>query len=1113
MNFLIRFSLNNPHAIAVAIFTVVLLGGLVVGEMPRDVLPAANTPAVQVLTFYGGMSASNVEKDITARMERWTGQAAGTARQESRSIVGASIIRNYYRPGVDRNGALTEVNSLASAAIPNLPPGTLPPVILPFDPTGTTPVCIVALDSDSRGEAELYDVGRYEVRNMIMASPGAIAPVVYGGKMRAVIAYLNREQMKSRNLAPLDVMEGIDRFNIFLPTGSVKFGKRDYALDSNSMYEHVEAMNKIPLRTEGQKTIFLEDVADAKDAALIQTNIVRVNGKRQVYIPVYRQVGSSTLTVVDNLKEERPEMQAKIRSGIELKIVMDQSVYVRNAIASLVQEGVLGAILCSLVILVFLGEWRLTMIAVLTIPVSVLMALLGLRAFDQTINVMTLAGLSLAIGPLVDSAIICLENTHRHLGLGARPREAAFRGASEVAMPELIASCCTLLVLAPLAFVPGLGPFLFRPMALAVAFAMAGAYLLSRSFVPMLCALWLRGHAHAPEANGGQHTPDAVAYPDNHPQAVGLFAKWEALIAWCISQYLALLEVVLRRRVAVLLIAGGAVLAVVLGVGSQLRREFFPEVDSGAFEIQMRAPTGTRLEETEKHVIAVERVIRETLGEDDLDTIICEVGVTPDWSAAYTPNSGPMDAVIKIQLKEHRERSAQESARALRAAFAEEPELAGLEFAFDTGGMIRGAMNEGKSTPLNVRITGKDLEINRKIAEKVQAELQDVDGVVDCRIMQRLDYPQYFLEIDRDRAAKMGLTQADVMRNVVAAVNSSIQFNKKNFWIDPVTHNQYYVGVQYPEKDVQSLDTLLQVPITGPKQKEAIPLSNLVTHHREAVPAELVHNNLQPTIDLTMNVEGRDLGSVADDVAARLGKFGRPSRKERGAWEPYDPNGDEGPVLEGSKIRLSGEYSRMQETFRHLGGGLLVASLLVYFLMAALFRSWLIPLVIISAVPVGLVGVVLMLFLTGTAVNVQSLLGVIFMVGIVVSNTVLLIDFAQGLRKFHHLTPTEAIRKAAAVRVRPVVMTALAAFFALLPMALGLERGSEASAPLGRAVIGGLLAGLATTLLVVPALFSLVVKGSVPPMPEDPTEAPHGGEPGGHEPGGETGVQAATDHG
>jgi multidrug efflux pump subunit AcrB len=1102
MNGLIKFSLSNWYAVVVAVLSIAVLGALTITMIPIDILPPFKSPAVQVLTFYGGMPATNVEKDITNRMERWTGQAAGTARQESRSIVGCSIVRNFYREDIDPNGALTQVNSLASAAIPNLPPGTLPPVILPFDPTGTTPVCLVALDSKNESESILYDAGRYEVRNMIMAVPGSVAPVVYGGRVRAVMAYMDRDKMQARDLAPLDLMNAIDKYNIFLPTGDAKFGKTDYALDSNSMYELVDRMGDIPVKSENGKTVFLKDVATPKDSSFIQTNVVRINGKREVYIPVFRQQGSSTLSVVNDLKKAVPEMKNKLtHNDIDLKVVMDQSIYVQKSIESLVEEGVLGAVLCSLVILIFLGEWRMTLIAVLTIPVAVLAAIIGLYYTGNTINVMTLAGLSLAIGPLVDSAIICLENTHRHLGLGAKPRVAAFLGASEVAIPELVASCCTLLVLAPLALMPGLGTFLFRPMAFAVAFAMIAAYLLSRTLVPALGNLWL--NAHGPQAD--PHLGKDYEHRSEHenPQRRGslgrAFAAWESFINLGINGYVYLLKGVMRRRLIVVGAAALLLIAVVLGLGSRLRREFFPEVDAGAFEMYVRARSGTRIEETEKRIAAVEKVVHEKVG-DDVELIISEIGVVADWSAAYTPNSGPMDAVVKVQMKEDRHHSAQQAVQTLREAFGTSKDFSDLEFSFDAGGMIRGAMNEGKSTPLNVRITGKDLDKAHKIAENIEAEVRKVNGVVDCRIIQRLDYPEYIVDVDRAKAADLSLTQMEVMENLVAALNSSIQFNKKNFWIDPVTHNQYYVGVAYPEEDITDLETLLDVPINSPSQKKSIPLRNMASVRKATVPAEITHTTLQPTIDLTMGVHGRDLGHVADDVYAVLARFGQPVKdkmlwglwtaRRRGVWTPFDPTTPDKTALEGSRITLSGEYSRMNDTFINLGIGLILASLLIYFLMVALFKSWLTPLVILSAVPIGLVGVIAILFLTGTAINVQSLLGVIFMVGIVVSNTVLLTDFAQNIRRTDGLSPTAAIVHAASVRVRPVVMTALAAFFALLPMALGLARGSEANTPLGRSVIGGLLAGLVTTLFVVPALYSLVLPDKRPAAHEKEEDKP-----------------------
>jgi multidrug efflux pump subunit AcrB len=812
--------------------------------------------------------------------------------------------------------------------------------------------------------------------------------------------------------------------------------------------------------------------------------VVRVNGKRQVYVPVFRQLGASTLQVVDTLRGALETMKARLtRSGIDLKLVMDQSVYVRQSIESLMEEGVLGAVLCSLVILLFLGQWRMTVIAVLTIPIAVLAALIGLYASGNTINVMTLAGLSLAIGPLVDSAIICLENTHRHLGLGASTEEAAYLGASEVAMPELVASLCTLLVLAPLALMPGLGEFLYRPMAVAVAFAMGSAYLLSRTLVPSRSARWLRSHAaHSPSHVPATGDDDSFQIDARKARSSawrgllsGAFARWEGLIETGIRWYMRQLNRVMRYRITTVVGAVLTLVAVLGLLGSQLRREFFPEVDSGAFEIYARAASGTRIEETEKRVEQVENFIRRTIG-GDVQVIISELGVVADLSAAYTPNAGPMDSVIKVQLAEDRHHSAQEYVHMLRVGFAKDRSFSDLEFAFDAGGMIRSAMNEGKSSPINVRISGKDMVQARRVAEGIHSRVARIDGVVDARIIQRLDYPEFIIEVDRAKVADLGLNQAEVMKNVVAALNSSIQYHKKNFWIDPVSKNQYFVGVQYFEEDIDSVETLLDVPITSPKQSEPIPLRTIASLRRGSVPTEITHNNLQSTIDLTMGVYGRDLGHVADDVTRVVSEFG--VAQAGGSWIPYDPN-DHSPnraTLKGAMIELSGEYSRMQETFQSLGIGLILATMLIYFLMAALFKSYMTPLVILFAVPLGLIGVVIMLYLTGTAINVQSLLGVIFMVGIVVSNTVLLVDFAQNLRTNEGLTPDQAIRKAASIRVRPVVMTALAAFFALIPMALALGRGSEANGPLGRAVIGGILAGLVTTLFVVPSLYSLVVR-------------------------------------
>jgi multidrug efflux pump subunit AcrB len=1078
--------------------TLMVLGYLSIRKIPIDILPVFKSPAVQTLTFYGGMPAEGVANDITNRMERWVGQASGTKRQESRSIIGASIISNYFQDGVDPNGALTQVNSLALAAVPNLPPGTLPPIVLPFDPTSTTPVCLVAVDSEdpANDESVLYDVGRYEVRNFIMAIPGANAPVVYGGRIRAVMLYIDRNKMQARNLSPLNIMKAMDNYNVFLPTGDAKFGEIDFALDSNSMFRDITHMGDIPLRDEkGNNAAFLRDVAKPADSSFIQTSIVRVNGRRVVYIPVFRQLGTSTLKVVNSVIGSLKDFEGRVsRKNINLKAVMDQSIFVRQAIKGLVQEGVTGGVFCVMVILLFLGQWKMTAIAGMTLPLSILVSITCLLATGNTINVMTLAGMTLALGPMVDSAVICLENTERHLAMGVAPEEAAYLGASQVALPELVSTICTLLVLWPLALTSELGMFLFKPMALAVTFCMIAAYLLSRTLVPACAAAWLKGHGHEHEhehagpdgetngngngnGNGGAEAErfQIEEKARRKPRSLGgrLWAGWMNGVDAFFGGYIHILDWMLGRRRTVVGTAVVLLAASLAFIYPILRREFYPDVDSGAFEMTVRAPSGTRIEITERRLAEVEEFLKKTIRPEDLELCLTEIGVIPDWSAAFTPNAGPMDAVVRVQLTAERSRSAQQYVAMLRDGLTSDTRFADLEFAFDAGGMIHAAMNEGKSTPISIRVTGKEQKVTHQIAAAIRERVATIEGVVDARVIQRLNYPEYLINVDRTKAADVGLTQEDVMRNVVAALNSSIQFNKRNFWIDPLNKNQYYVGVQYREDAIKTVETLLNIPVTGPNQSDPVPLRNVASIERTNVPTEVTHLNIQPMMELTMGVAGRDLGHVADEVTRALDAFGK--YDSGSTWLPYDPASKTGETLVGSKIVISGEYQKMQDTFSELGSGLALAAVLIYFIMVALDKSWVVPLTVMLTVPFALVGILPMLLLTGTAVNVQSVLGVIFIVGIKVSNTVLMTDYAQELRHDEGLAPTAAIRKAASIRVRPVTMTALAAFFAMVPGALALERGSEANAPLARVILGGLLAGEPATLFVLPMLYSLLV--------------------------------------
>jgi multidrug efflux pump subunit AcrB len=1065
MKGLIQASLANPHAIVVMCLTVAILGPIAILLIPIDILPVFKSPAVQVLTYYNGMPAVEVERTISIRIERWAGQANGVKRIESRSVQGASVVRIYFHDDVDPSAALAQVNTLALATLPYLPPGTLPPVVLPFDPTGTTPICLIAMNSESLPEEIIYDVGRLEVRNMAMQNAGTIAPIVIGGKLRAIILEVDPTQLQARGLSPADVMASVEKFNVFFPSGDVKIGDKDIALSSNSLFAAVERMKNIPLSPE-PGTGFLYEVAKPKDSSFIQTSMVLINNlkgnkipRKQVYVPIYRQVGASTLDVVRELDRKLPEIKSKLtESDVDLKLVMDQSVYVKSSITALLMEGLIGAVLCSLVILLFLGQIRMTLIAIVTLPLSVLTAVICLYLLGQTINVMTLAGLTLAIGPMIDSAIICLENTHRHLTAGAAPKQAAIDGASEVAMPELVSTLCTFMVLVPLIFVPGTGKFLFLPMTLAVMFAMTAAYFLSRTFVPCASAFLLPAHhAHAHETKAA---------------APSLFARWEEWINTGIRAYVRVLDIVIAHRGKT--IAGSfLLLAVVLGIlVPTMRRDFFPEVDSGAFDIAVRARSGTKLEVTEDLVKQVDRAIRKNIPEEDIHLIVAEIGLAADWSSAYTANSGPMDAVVKIQLSEERQRSSQQYIRILRDKLPKVSGLKNLEFSFDSGGLVRGALNEGKSSPLNIQVVGKKQNELFLVAGKILQAVKLVPGVADPRVLQKPDAPEWRIEVKRDKAADLGLSQDDVMKNVIAATNSSIMYNKKVIWIDPKSGNQYFVGVQFSTQEFKTKDDVLNIPITGKFGKTI--LGQLADIVENKVPTEIHHVGYQPAIDLTMNVEGRDLGHVSDDVTRVLNQFGK--RNRDGSWSPFDPNSSDQRILEGAKLVLTGEYTRMQDTFKYLGFFLILAAVMIYFLMVALDRSFIVPLTVMLIVPLSLIGILPTLWLTGSAINLQSLLGFIFIVGIKVANTVLMTDYAQELRRHEGLTPIEAIRKAAALRVRPVTMTALAAFFAMIPTALALEKGSEANAPLARAILGGLIAGEPATLFVLPALYALMVR-------------------------------------
>ncbi len=951
-------------------------------------------------------------------------------------MLGVTIVKDFFRDDIDGNTAMSQVTSFAMSDMFYLPPGTIPPMVMPFDPTATIPLCLLAVSSPVLDETKLYDIAYFDLRNRLQGISGVIAPAVYGGKLRRILAYIDRDKLYARNLSPMDVVQALRGSNVLIPTGDAKFGDMHYFIQTNGMVPEVAQLNDVPLKVQDGAPVFLKDVGEAKDTHQIQTNLVRINGRRQVYIPIYRQPGANTLQIVDGVKDAIPPILSRLPHGINLDVIMDQSVYVRKAIASLIQEGILGVVLAAAMIFIFLGSLRSTLIVSLAIPLSIMAGFIGLYFTGASINAMTLGGLALVVGRLVDDAIVVLENTIRHIEMGRAPRDAAGQAAREVAMPVLVATITTVAVFAPVVFLTGLGKYLFKPLALAVAFSMAASYFVAMTVIPVCCARFL--------ASGSGTAVDESGAAAHAPIFERLYARLKA-------GYASLLERALLNRTRLLGAVAALFVASVLAV-PWIGTELFPTVDAGQFMLRVRAPSGTRIERTEEMCADVEKTIRSVIPSSELRMLITNVGVLNDWPAAYTPNSGPMDAFMLIQMSEHRSRSTMEFVRSLRRTLRER--FPGVEFAFDTGGMISAALNFGLPSPIDIQVEGNKLDAAHEIAEQIRRIVAEVPGTADVRIQQRIDYPLLQIDVDRVKAAYVGLTQKEVVTNVVTALNSSINFDPA-FWIDERNGNHYFLGAQYAEESISSVGTLEDIPIRGAAQDRPILLKNVATISRTSGPAEINHVNITRVTDVFANVDGRDSGSVAAVIERRLNR----------EIVPHLP--------EGYFVRMQGEIASMKASFGSLGFGLALAVVLIFLVMVAQFRSFLDPLIIMFAVPLGIIGVVGTLILTRTTLNIQSVLGVIFMVGIAVSNSILLVEFTNRLLE-QGQSLRSAVMAAGVIRLRPILMTSLAAVIALLPMAIGFGHGAEANVPLARAVVGGLLVSTLLTLFVVPSLLLIV---------------------------------------
>jgi multidrug efflux pump subunit AcrB len=1027
------FSLRNPHAVIVGALLTIILGVAAFLSMPVDVFPTLDIPVAVVATFYPGMPPLDMEADITTRFERFFTLGSDIEHMESRSLPGVSIIKVFFQPGVDLSAATASLGNLAMANLRHLPPGTLPPLVLKSG-ASSLPVTLVTVAGKGFNEAQLHDQAQYNIRNWIATVPGASVPPPFGGKERQIMAYVNRDALQARGLTLMDVVNSLNDANLIIPAGDAKIGSTDYFVYSNSMIEDPTDIDQVPVKVgAGEAPVFMGDVGHVEDAAQIQQNIVRINGQRSVYIAVMKQGNANTIAVVDGVGQVIKRI-AGLPNGMSVNAIFGQDAYVRAAVDSLEHEAASGAVLASLMILIFLGSFRSTVAIFLSIPLSILAGAFGLRMSGATINVMTLGGFALAIGRLVDDSTVVLENINRHLAQGKAPPDAARDGANEVALAVLASTITTVIVFSPVMFLFGVAKSLFSALSLAVVLSMLASYVVSMTVIPVYCAYFLTADA-AREAEEGTGRGFLAAFIRSYDR----FAE----------RYERLLDRVLNHKSAVI-VAATILFAVSMAAFPLLGAELFPRTDAGQFVIQFRAPLGTRIELTEQLAERLENTIREVIPPAELATVVSNIGLEPEFSAIYSPNAASDSGFVMVALKHEHRVSTWDYVAKLKAILpARLPEIRTF---FSSGSIIDSVLNFGLAAPIDIQMSGQRYSELFDLARKVDARVKGLPEVAGTFIPEESNYPTLKINVDRVKAARLGLTQRDVVTNVITALTSN-QMIAPSIWIDPKTGNDYFLTVQYYEDQINSLDTLRNIPVRSSggdhSRADALLLRNVATITREQHPAEADHYDIQRVVDVLVAPSTDDMGGALKAVRKALADLKLPA---------------------GTEIAYRGSVESMQRSFSSFGYGLAMAVVLLYLVMVAQFRSFLDPFIIMFAVPMGLIGVVWTLYFTGTTLNIESFMGIIAMVGIVVSNAILLVDFAN--RRFRGGEELRlAIVESAKIRMRPILMTTLATVVGLMPMALKLGAGSEASAPLARAAAGGLAVSTLLTLFLVPALY------------------------------------------
>ena len=1035
-----RFAIKTPYFVVVVCLIIAVVGVVSVARMPVDMFPAMNIPVVVVATFYSGMAPEQIETDITGRFERFFTLASGIDHIESRSLTGVSIVKVYFQPGSNPDAAISTISNLATAQLRKLPPGTLPPVVLKFD-ASSLPVCLVTLKGDGLNETQLRDLAQFSVRNQLAGVPGASVPQPFGGTYRQIMIYADPYKLEAHQLSLMDVVRSVNDANLILPAGDVPIGPYDYNIYTNSQLRSVDEINRLPIKTVGQVPVTVREIGYAEDSHQIQNNIVRVDGQASVYTPVLKQGGdTNTIAVVDGVRDALSKL-VDVPQQLVTRVVFDQSKFVKTAITTLLHEGAIGLFLTSLMILIFLGSMRATVAVFFSIPLSALATFIALFFGSSSINSMVLGGLALAFSRLIDNSVVVLENIYRHLEEGEPPEVAAERGGKEVALPVLAATLTTVVVFFPVTFLYGVSKFLFSALALAVALSLFASYAVAMTVVPLFCARFIKGHQH-------------------HAALAGMLRKaslGQRFNSWFNGNFERMLRgydravaFTLKRPRAVL--AGfGLFFGATLVLWPLLGLAFFPRTDAGQFVMNLKAPSGTRLKITEHEVQKVEDLVRRTVPPGDLGMIVSNIGSTPGFSSMYTPNSSQHTAFVQVSLKDgHRGGSYEYMDRVKRRIETELPELSAY---FQSGGLVDAVLNTGMPAPIDIQVDGSNLEQDYQTASELSSKVKDIKGVADVFIPQDIDYPALQLNVDRIHAAELGLSEKEVVGNVITALTSN-QMIAPSYWVDPKTGNDYMLTVQYPERQVKNLLDLKSIPVRSASIPQAARLDAVTNIRRIHAPTEVDHYQIRRVIDVYVRPQGEAIGAIANSIDGIIANTKLPH---------------------GVRVHMRGMVQGMRQSFTSFGIGLCLAVVLLYLILVAQFASFIDPLIILVAVPPGISGVLITLYTTGTTLNVMSLMGVIMLVGIAVSNSILIVEFTHRLQEQGEEL-RHAVSHACRVRLRPILMTSLATIIGLLPMAMKLGEGSESYAPLARAIIGGLTLSVVMTVFLVPAAYYLIYR-------------------------------------